>query len=116
MEVTAAKVKAGDTATGSTAKFSVPKDATAVIHGHIEKGPKRSDGFVSDPKSNGGLGDASSLQKGLANGAVFKGEIGWTELHNGQITFDFPNGTMTESQIAKQEANLDTAQPLFHVP
>lgn len=118
LTVKPANVTTGSTATGNTAAFKPEANATALIHGHIDRGPNRSDGMVSDPASNGGLGDASSLKlkNPLPNATVSQGQIGWTELRNGQLTFEYPRGALTPAQNAQMEKNLDTAQPLFHVP
>jgi hypothetical protein len=112
----ASNVKPGSTDTGTTASAKIPEGAEAVIHGHIDSGPKRSNGMVDDPKSNVGLGDTQPLKAGLPNATVSHGQIGWHEIVNGQLQFTYPDGALSSIQNAEMQRNLNNEQQLFQVP
>jgi hypothetical protein len=112
----ASDAKPGSTSTGSTVRAKIPAGAIAVIHGHIDNGPNRSNGFVDDPKSNGGYGDTQPLKAGLPNATVSNGQVGWHEIVNGQLQFTYPGGALTPSQNNQIQQNLNNEQQLFQVP
>lgn len=112
----ASDTKTADTSTGSTASAKIPAGALAVIHGHIDAGPDRSNGMVDDPSSNGGLGDSQPLKAGLPNATVSQGQIGWHQIVNGQLQFTFPGGALSFSQAAAMQQNLNEEQQQFEGP
>jgi len=106
----------GSTSTGNTMTATVPAGAMAVIHGHIDAGPSKSNGMVDDPASNGGYGDSQTLRAGLPNATVSNGQVGWHEIVNGQLQYTFPGGAMSPSQQTQMQNNLNTEQQKFQVP
>ena len=92
---------ASNAKTGSTVSGKIPEGAMAIIHGHIDSGPNRSNGMVDDPKSNGGYGDTQPLKAGLPNATVSNGQVGWHEIVSGQLQFTYPGGALTSSQNAE---------------
>ena len=98
--------------TGSTARSDVPAGAEFGIHGHIDGGPRQSNGMVDRPDLNGGYGDTKtlSLQNPMPMATVSRGLIGWHEIQNGQLTFTAPVGALTESQQKAIQHNLDSEQ------
>jgi hypothetical protein len=108
--------KSGSTATGdtTTVTFRGPSDV-AGIHGHIDSGPKASNGMVDDPKSNGNYGDTASLALPHARpmATVSHGQVGWHGISGGRLQFTFPQGAMTPAQIQQMQQNLDTEQDNF---
>lgn len=90
-----------------------PQGALAGIHGHIDKGPDKSNGMVDDPKSNGGFGDTQALKAGLPMATVSQGQVGWHEIQNGQLQFTYPEGALTGGQEKQMQKNLDNEQKLF---
>jgi RHS repeat-associated protein len=109
-----ADAKSKSTLSAVTATATVPPGAVAVLHGHIESGRSMSEGLVGDNKSSGGYGDAGPLKAGLPNAAHFKGDVGWTEMHSGQLQFSYPDGAMTSKQERLVQKNLNQAQKKFH--
>ncbi len=104
---------ASDATTSSTsgndsATASVPTDAVAVIHGHIDG---QSHGLVSP-------GDAGTLTQGLPNGVVSEGRVGVTEIVNGRLQFRMLKGRMTkdESRGLQRSLNRQQRRPEFMRP
>lgn len=104
----AADAKTTSEATRDTASASIPKDAVAVVHGHIDS---KSDGIVSDRKAGG---DFNALHQNLPNGVVSLGRVGVSEIVNGQLQFRMISGVMTENEIGREQQNLDRVQEDFH--
>jgi RHS repeat-associated protein len=112
----ASDTKTGETATGSTASATIPSDAVAGIHGHIDSGPNQSNGMVDDPKSNGNYGDTQSLKAGIPMATVSQGQVGWHEMQNGQLQFSYPGGALNGSQSQQMQSNLNVEQLNFQQP
>ncbi|WP_295951586.1 RHS repeat-associated core domain-containing protein [uncultured Xanthomonas sp.] len=112
----ASNVKTGKTATGNTASSKIPQGALAAVHGHIDKGPDRSNGMVDDPRSNGGLGDTQGLKANLPVATISQGQVGWHEINGGQLQFTYPQGALSGSQTEQMQNNLDKEQKFFQNP
>ena len=113
LAVQSAKAQTGATDTGSTARVTIPPGAVAGIYGHIDSGENASNGMVDDPRSNGGFGDTGSLKAGLPMGTVSQGQVGWHEIHNGQLQFSYPKGAMSSAQTREIQKNLNAEQQKF---
>ncbi|MBN8480990.1 MAG: hypothetical protein J0L88_05290 [Xanthomonadales bacterium] len=89
---------------------------TAVVHGHVEKGYGKSDGMVDTPSANGGYGDTQSLSltNPVPTATIFKDQVGWHEISNGQLQFSYKEGALSEKQSGQMQKNLDAQQDLFH--
>ena len=109
----ASDTKTGSTDTAQTATAKLPQGAMAVIHGHIDSGPEKTNGMVDDPKSNGGYGDTQALAAGMPEATVSHGQVGWHEIDNGQLQFSYPQGALNGSQNSKMQNNLNQEQDLF---
>jgi RHS repeat-associated protein len=112
----ASDTKTGTTDTAVTASATVPDNAVALIHGHIDAGPERTNGMVDDPKSNGGYGDTQALADNMPEATVSHGQVGWHEISNGQLQFTYPSGAMNGSQNNKMQNNLNQEQANFQQP
>jgi len=112
----ASNVTTGKTATGNTASAAIPQGAQAVVHGHIDKGPDKSNGMVDDPKSNGGYGDTQALKANLPVATISQGQVGWHEINGGQLQFTYPQGALSGSQTTQMQTNLNNEQKLFQNP
>jgi RHS repeat-associated protein len=99
---------------GATVKDTVPSGAEFVIHGHIDGGPKRSNGMVDAPALNGGYGDTESLalRNPMPTATVSHGQVGWHEIQNGQLSFTAPVGALNGTQQRAIQYNLDRQQKL----
>ena len=94
--------------TRDSASAVKPKDAVAVIHGHIDG---QSDGVVSPA-------DAAPVAHGLPNGVVSTGRVGVTEINNGRLQFRMLKGRMTSHESTYLQRSLDKQQrqPEFMEP
>ena len=108
-----ADAKTGHTDTASTARANRPKHALAVVHGHVDSGPQKSEGMVDAPEPEHPLGDSQPLKLGLPNATVSHGQVGWHEMDRGRLQYSYPDGAMNSSQTSKMQQNLDTEQRLF---
>jgi hypothetical protein len=104
------------TTTANTASASVPKDALAMAHGHAEIGPSALKGMVDSPADAGGYGDTQALAKsGIPEATVFRNDVGWHQIQDGQLQFTFRAGALTTGQASSMQSNLNVEQELFKV-
>jgi len=108
----------GQSLTGNTEKSSVPTNAFAEAHGHNNIGPSALRGMVDSPRDNNGYGDTSplALKNPIPNATVFRGDVGWHQIRNGQLEFAFRAGAMSDHQQNDMQNNLNTEQSLFLTP
>lgn len=94
-----------------------PIGTVALNHGHIDKGPSRSDGMIDkwDP-ANQLYGDVTSLlaDNPMPMTTVSKGRMGWHQLEDGRLQFMYPLGSLSEHEAEEIQRNLDLQQRLFH--
>lgn len=109
----AAHAKTGHTARDSTARATVPPHTLAVVHGHVDSGPQRSDGMVDSTTAEHPLGDSQPVSKGLPNATESHLQISWHEMFRDQLQFTFPAGTMSPSQSRDMQQNLNSEQSLM---
>jgi RHS repeat-associated protein len=93
------------------ATASVPGDAQAVAHGHVDG---RSDGLVD----SGTPGDSQSqtLKRPLPNYTVSEGRVGVHEVVDGRAQFRMVDGQMTPDEERQIQANLNEQQRQFQGP
>jgi RHS repeat-associated protein len=106
----------GSTPTAQTAHATIPSGAVALIHGHIDAGPAKSDGMVDNPKATGNYGDTMALAAGIPEATVSQGQVGWHEISGGQLQFSYPAGALTGGQNTRIQANLNQEQYKFQQP
>jgi hypothetical protein len=103
--------------TANTAAATVPPGAMALVHGHDEIGPTALKGMVDSTKDNGGYGDTQSLASNnpIPTATVFRGDVGWHQIQDGQLQFTFRAGALTPGQASAMQSNLNNEQQLFQV-
>jgi RHS repeat-associated protein len=117
LTVEMAKTNFGNTtsnSSGATAKGKVPAGSEFAIHGHIDGGQHHSEGMVDSPTQNGGYGDTESLalKNPMPMATVSKGQVGWHEIRNGQLSFTAPVGAVDKAQQKLIQSNLNSEQKL----
>jgi hypothetical protein len=105
------------TTTANTAAATVPSGAMALAHGHDEIGPTALKGMVDSTKDAGGYGDTQSMASNnpIPTATVFRGDVGWHQVQNGQLQFTFRAGTLTGAQSSAMQSNLNNEQQLFRM-
>ncbi|WP_169742237.1 RHS repeat-associated core domain-containing protein, partial [Arenimonas composti] len=93
-----------------------PEGAVAIVHGHNERGERKSDGFVDKPELNEGYGDTEGLLYDLPVATIYRGQVAWHTIRGGQLVFEFPEGSATPTQIDQLQINLNNQQLLFQDP
>jgi len=103
--------------TANIARSTVPQGALAVAHGHDEIGPTALKGMVDSTRDAGGLGDAQSLSLStpIPTATVFRGDVGWHQIQDGQLQFTFRAGALTGPQASAMQGNLNNEQQFFQL-
>jgi hypothetical protein len=101
------------TATADAAAATVPRNAMAVLHGHIDG---RSAGFIdeTDPNSPYARGDSQALQmrRPIPNYPVSNGRVGVQEVVNGRLQFRTVTGELSHFEGLFMQLNLNRKQAL----
>ena len=117
--------RAGSTSSADTLGVQVPDNASALLHGHIERStdPESGgdDGMVDEPGANYGYGDTESLsrehvKRPIPTATEYNGQVGWHEIDNGQLQYTYPEGSMTPAQEQQMQKNLNREQKKFRRP
>ena len=107
--VPASDAQTSSTSTADKASATVPSDATAVIHGHIDS---RSAGMV-DEKSGKGDAQSLTLHHAMPNYTVSKGRVGVHELVGGRVQYRMVQGQMSPEETQGIQDNLNREQQYF---